>query len=100
MMESSPSLEMVNRLVVILLTLLQVEAIGHCQSTYQSKGGVIYSSQWTGSWVPADFCGGGPGDLDGSHFRISNLRISGSVVQGPEPTKCGSLASNATAVMI
>lgn len=74
---------------------------GIVQSTYQSKGGVIYSSQWTGSWVPADFCGGGPGDLDGSHFRISNLRISGSVVQGPEPTKCGSLAStNATAVMI
>jgi len=73
---------------------------GIVQSTYQSKGGVIYSSQWTGSWVPADFCGGGPGDLDGSQFRISNLRISGSVVQGPEPSKCGSLFSNTTAVMI
>merc|ERR1711862_699689 len=45
-------------------------------------------SQWTGSWVPADFCGGGPGDLGGSRFSISNLRISGSVVQGPEPQKC------------
>merc|ERR1712070_835808 len=55
---------------------------------YESKGGVIYSSQWTGDWVPADFCGGGPGDLGGSHFRVSNLRISGSVVQGPEPQKC------------
>lgn len=64
---------------------------GIVQSNYQSKGAVIYSSQWTGAWVPADFCGGGPGDLDGSHFRISNLRISGSVVQGPEPTKCGSM---------
>merc|ERR1712166_770207 len=58
------------------------------KSTYESKGGVIYSSQWTGAWVPADSCGGGPGDLDGSHFSISNLQISGSVVQGPEPQKC------------
>merc|ERR1712139_236026 len=71
------------------------------QSTYQSKGGIIYSSQWTGSWVPADFCGGGPGDLGGSRFRISNLQVSGSVVQGPEPTKCGSMSSsNATAMVI
>merc|ERR1712070_1077582 len=61
---------------------------GIVKSTYESKGGVIYSSQWTGSWVPADFCGGGPGDLDGSHFAVSNLRISGSVVQGPEPQIC------------
>merc|ERR1712028_313212 len=61
---------------------------GIVKSTYESKGGVIYSSQWTGSWVPADFCGGGPGDLDGSHFAVSNLRVSGSVVQGPEPQKC------------
>merc|ERR1719446_1462726 len=61
---------------------------GIVKSTYESKGAVIYSSQWTGSWVPADFCGGGPGDLDGSHFAVSNLRISGSVVQGPEPQKC------------
>jgi len=61
---------------------------GIVKSTYESKGGVIYSSQWTGSWVPADFCGGGPGDLGGSHFAVSNLRVSGSVVQGPEPQKC------------
>merc|ERR1719217_1667705 len=74
---------------------------GIVQSNYQNNGAVLYSSQWTGSWVPADFCGGGPGDLGGSHFRISNLRISGSVVQGSEPTKCGtSLSSNVTAVMI
>lgn len=74
---------------------------GIVQSTYQSKGAVIYSSQWTGSWVPADFCGGGPGDLDGSHFRISNLRVAGFVVQGPEPSKCGSWSSsNTSAVMI
>merc|ERR1712070_152842 len=61
---------------------------GIVRSNYESKGAVIYSSQWTGSWVPADFCGGGPGDLGGSHFSVSNLRISGSVMQGPEPQKC------------
>merc|ERR1711865_898117 len=61
---------------------------GIVQSTYQNQGAVLYSSQWTGDWVPADFCGGGPGDLGGSRFSISNLRVSGSVVQGPEPQKC------------
>lgn len=61
---------------------------GVVKSTYESRGAVIYSSQWTGSWVPADFCGSGPGDLDGSHFRISNLKVSGTVVQGPEPQLC------------
>jgi hypothetical protein len=61
---------------------------GIVKSTYETRGAVIYSSQWTGSWVPADFCGGGPGDLDGSHFKISNLQVSGSVVQGPEPQQC------------
>lgn len=61
---------------------------GIVKSTYDSRGAVIYSSQWTGAWVPADFCGSGPGDLDGSHFTISNLRVSGTVVQGPEPQKC------------
>merc|ERR1712054_40554 len=30
---------------------------GILKSNYESKGGVIYSSQWTGSWVPADFWG-------------------------------------------
>lgn len=58
------------------------------RNTYQSTGAVIYSSQWTGAWVPADFCGGGPGDLDGSHFEISNLKITGTVKQGPEPNRC------------
>merc|ERR1711865_1040927 len=61
---------------------------GIVQSTYQNQGAVLYSSQWTCDWVPADFCGGGPGDLGGSRFSISNLQVSGSVVQGPEPQKC------------
>jgi hypothetical protein len=59
------------------------------RSTHESNGAVLYSSQWTSGWVPPpDDCGSGPGDLDGSSFSISNLRISGTVVQGPEPTKC------------
>jgi len=48
-------------------------------------GAVLYSSQWTG-WVPGS-CSG-DGDLAASSFTVSNLRIQGSVVQGPEPTKC------------
>lgn len=63
------------------------------RSTHESAGAVIYSSQWTGSWVPPPKdCGGGPGNLDGSIFTISNLKISGKVVQGPTPTLCESEA--------
>jgi len=59
------------------------------RSTHESTGAVIYSSQWTSSWVPPpDDCGAGPGDLQGSTFSISNLRISGAVVQGPTPQSC------------
>jgi len=52
-------------------------------------GAVIYSSQWVG-WVPGS-CGG-DGDLQASSFSVSNLKITGKVVQGPEPTKCNSTA--------
>jgi len=50
-----------------------------------SVGAVLYSSQWTG-WVPGS-CGG-DGNLGASSFSVSNFQIQGSVVQGPEPTKC------------
>lgn len=53
---------------------------------HEERGAVIYSSQWTG-WVPLSDCGGSY-DLYGSTFTVSNLKISGSVVQGPEPSKC------------
>merc|ERR1712039_590237 len=49
-------------------------------------GLVIYSSQWKG-WVPGN-CGG-DGNLDSSSYSVENLTIFGSVVQGPEPAKCG-----------
>jgi hypothetical protein len=57
------------------------------QQYYSSRGAVIYSSQWTG-WVPVSDCGGS-GNLGGSTFAIKNLKVIGSVVQGPEPTLCG-----------
>merc|ERR1712070_974382 len=50
----------------------------------KSKGAVLYSSQWVG-WVPGD-CGGG--DLGSSVYAVKNLKITGKVVQGPEPRRC------------
>lgn len=58
------------------------------KDTMNSRGGAIESSQWTG-WVPGEGCPGG-GDLGSSVFSISNLRVLGRVVKGPEPTKCSS----------
>jgi len=70
------------------------------KDAYASKGAVIYSSEWQG-WVPVEDCGTS-GDLSSSHFSVSNLKISGSVVQGPTPTKCASYqnARNATSTVI
>jgi hypothetical protein len=55
-------------------------------SQYKSKGAVIYSSQWTG-WVPTSPCGT-YGDLYSSSFKITNLKINGTVVNGPTPRSC------------
>lgn len=57
--------------------------------TMNSIGAIIESSQWFG-WVPAqDSCPRGSRDrLAGSRFTISNVRVTGKVVQGPKPTKC------------
>jgi len=66
------------------------------KSTFESKGAVIVSSLWSadaGAWLPAkDKCGSGVAnaDLAGSSFSVSNLKITGSIVQGPTPTVCGS----------
>merc|ERR1712232_1082133 len=59
---------------------------GVIKSSYESKGAVIYSSEWEG-WVPVADCGTS-GNLPGSHFSVSNLRIKGSIVQGPDPARC------------
>merc|ERR1712137_1191154 len=57
------------------------------KGAHESTGAVIYSSEWTG-WVPVDHCGTTPGNLDASSFKVDNLVIEGTVMQGPEPTKC------------
>lgn len=54
---------------------------------YIKSGTVVYSSQWQG-WVPArESCPTG-GSLSTSNYGVSRLIITGSVVRGPEPTKC------------
>merc|ERR1711957_631746 len=65
------------------------------KSTHESRGAVIYGSEWIG-WVPVEDCGTTAGDLYNSSYSISNLVISGSVVQGPVPTKCSQPATTPT----
>lgn len=67
------------------------------KQNYESRGAVIISTEWKG-WVPVDDCGSG-GDLDSSFFTVSNLKIQGSIKQGPTPTLCGGLQMNATIVV-
>uniref|UniRef100_A0A6T8UVI0 Cellulase n=1 Tax=Noctiluca scintillans TaxID=2966 RepID=A0A6T8UVI0_NOCSC len=55
----------------------------------QSIGAQIQSSQWVG-WVPGASNCPGSGDLGSSKYSVRNLRISGTVLQGVEPTKCSS----------
>lgn len=59
------------------------------KAAYQSKGAGIYSSQWVG-WVPdvGKVCAAANGDLASSSYSVSNLRITGSIVQGPTPSLC------------
>jgi len=58
------------------------------QTYYSQKGAVIVSTQWVG-WVPgAGGCPTNPGDLPSSSFTVKNLRINGTVVQGPTPRGC------------
>jgi len=58
------------------------------QTYYQQKGAVIVSTQWVG-WVPGiGGCSTNPGDLPSSTFTVKNLRINGTVVQGPRPQSC------------
>ena len=51
----------------------------------QSKGVVIYGSEWTG-WVPSDH-GFSSADVDlaSSSYLISNIDVQRTVVQGPTP---------------
>jgi len=70
-------------------------AQNYVRETMESKGATIESSQWVG-WVPkSSECPGG-GDLGSSVFSIRNLRVSGSVLKGKEPTKCSWLEESLT----
>jgi len=60
-------------------------AVDSVRDTMSSRGVAFSSSQWTG-WVPGP--GNVQGDVDNSEFSIRNVRVSGSVVMGPEPPKC------------
>jgi len=66
----------------------------YVHDTMARVGAQIQSSQWVG-WVPSGTCGGS-GDLGSSSFKIENLRVSGTVVQGPRPPTCG---GNSTVVV-
>merc|ERR1740139_2166739 len=58
---------------------------------FKVAGAVLESSSWTG-WVPyPSKCGVG-GNGDTTHFEVHNLVVQGTVVQGPEPTKCNAPA--------
>lgn len=58
-------------------------------NTMKTVGAVIESSQWFG-WAPAESqCpSGDKGGLTSSFVKIFNVTVSGTVLQGPEPTKC------------
>merc|ERR1712061_614279 len=70
----------------------QISGAGNPGNEMKSRGAVLYSSQWTG-WVPGS-CGG-DGNLGASSFSVSNVRIQGKVIQGPEPTRCAPLPTPA-----
>ena len=65
--------------------------------TMSSVGASLWSSQWEG-WVPGSDMGcppypGGnsydnPGPLLASSYTVSDLRVYGTVMQGPKPTLC------------
>jgi hypothetical protein len=60
------------------------------KASHEATGAAIVSTQWEG-WVPVSDCGSKPGGLDNSSFSVSNIKIAGKVVQGPEPTLCSVL---------
>lgn len=60
---------------------------GSAHGDMRTRGAVIYSSQWKG-WSPGD-CG--DGDLGSSVYTVSNIKLTGKVLQGPEPRRCNPL---------
>jgi hypothetical protein len=58
----------------------------------KTLGAVIESSLWESAWVEQNACPKPSGDgwvsLARSNLTISNVKVMGSVVQGPTPTRC------------
>jgi len=50
----------------------------------------FHSTQWQG-WVPGDNKCPGGGNLGASTFSVTNVVVSGTIVQGQTPTKCRDL---------
>jgi len=75
------------------------QAMGMIRSELAAHGGVLYSSMWGHAgecWTPLEQqCGNcadqvqGYSSLQRSVGRVSNLKVMGSVVQGPPPHTCG-----------
>merc|ERR1712007_385582 len=66
------------------------EDLAIVKKAHEEKGAVIVSTMWVG-WVPLQGeCGESSTDEDlvASKFSVSNLKISGTVVQGPVPSEC------------
>jgi len=60
-------------------------------NAYRQHGAVFWSSEWVG-WVPVAECGTS-GDINSSGFAVKNIRVNGSVVQGPTPRKCSEMVA-------
>lgn len=70
------------------------DAVAYVNQTMVHNGAQIQSSQWVG-WVPTDdSCTTSSGDLSTSAFTISNITISGTVVQGTAPAVCSTLTNS------
>jgi len=66
----------------------QQKDLDNLSSYFKNQGAVIISTQWVG-WVPTPTgCSGQNGTLDNAFYAISNVKISGTVVQGPTPRLC------------
>lgn len=62
-------------------------AVASVADTMRSKGVQFHSTQWVG-WVPEGGSCPGGGNLGGSTFSVSNVRVSGTIVQGSAPSRC------------
>jgi len=63
-------------------------AKNYVKQQMESNGAQFHSTQWVG-WVPGGNCPAN-GNVAASTFTVDNIIVSGSIVQGPQATKCTS----------